>query len=339
MDALYFIGDSKIQIKEIPMPVPNDDEVLLKMKASGICGSDLKNYIEPQASKSIFSVPGHEPVGIVVEIGKNVANVEVGNRVMVHHYMGCLKCSMCRIGFTQMCPTVKEGYGGILDGGHQEYMKVKSYTCIPIPEKLDFLSAAACSCGTGTAFHAIKRLDMTAMDTIAIFGQGPVGLSATMFAAQLGIKVIAIDVMDYRLTLAKDLGADITINSTTNDPEYLIRDLTNGIGADCTLDATGIPNVRLQAVDSAKLWGKVCFVGEGNMTNFDVSQQIIHKQLTIIGSWTFSQSGLAEVANFVTEKNSPMSTLITHTFKLDRAQEAYNTFTSGASGKIIFSID
>ena len=160
-----------------------------------------------------------------------------------------------------------------------------------------------------------------------------------MFAAQLGIKVIAIDVMDYRLTLAKDLGADITINSTTNDPEYLIRDLTNGIGADCTLDATGIPNVRLQAVDSAKLWGKVCFVGEGNMTNFDVSQQIIHKQLTIIGSWTFSQSGLAEVANFVTEKNSPMSTLITHTFKLDRAQEAYNTFTSGASGKIIFSID
>ena len=246
---------------------------------------------------------------------------------------------MCRIGFTQMCPTVKEGYGGILDGGHQEYMKVKSYTCIPIPENLDFLSAAACSCGTGTAFHAIKRLDMTAMDTIAIFGQGPVGLSATMFAAQLGIKVIAIDVMDYRLTLAKDLGAAITINSTTNDPEYLIRDLTNGIGADCTLDATGIPNVRLQAVDSAKLWGKVCFVGEGNMTNFNVSQQIIHKQLTIIGSWTFSQSGLAEVANFVTEKNSPMSTLITHTFKLDRAQEAYNTFTSGASGKIIFSID
>jgi threonine dehydrogenase-like Zn-dependent dehydrogenase len=217
-------------------------------------------------------------------------------------------------------------------------MVVPAYTCIPIPDDLDFASSAACSCGTGTAFHALKRLNPTALDTIAIFGQGPVGLSATMFAAQMGCRVIAIDISSYRLQLAKELGAKETLNSSCLDPVEILREITSGEGADMTLDATGIPEVRIQAVESAKYWGKVCFVGEGNTTTFDVSPQIIHKQLTILGSWTFSQSGLAEVARFVVERESPMDRLITHTFDISRAQEAYDLFVSGETGKVILTM-
>ena len=305
-------------------------------------GCDLKNFRAPKSEKPEFSdlkVPGHEPVGVVAEVGPNVGGLSVGDRVMMHHYTGCLQCSMCLTGYTQMCLVAHEVYGSTEHGGHQEYMLVPAYTCIPMPEGLDFVSAAACSCGTGTAFHAVKRLNPTGLDTVAIFGQGPVGLSATMFAAQLGARVIAVDISQYRLNLARELGASEVIDSSSHDAEQIIRELTSGEGAECTLDATGIPEVRIQAVDSAKYWGKVCFVGEGNTTTFDVSAQIIHKQLTILGSWTFSQAGLSEVANFVIQRQSPMDKLITHTFQLKEAPKAYDTFISGETGKVILTMN
>jgi len=341
MKGLFFTGDSVVESIGIEKPSPGPGEVVLQMKASGICGSDLRYFRLPKSEKpniSELKVPGHEPVGIVAELGLSVEGLAIGDRVMMHHYTGCLKCAMCRIGYTQMCLVHHEVYGVTADGGHQEYMLVPAYTCIPIPDELGFAAAAACSCGTGTAFHAIKRLQPTGLETLAVFGQGPVGLSATMFAAQMGVRVIAVDISPYRLGLARKLGASEIIDSSRVDAEEAIRDLTGGEGADSTLDATGIPKVRIQAVDSARYWGKVCFVGEGNTTTFDVSQQIIHKQLTILGSWTFSQAGLSEVARFVTERNSPIDTLITHTFGLEHAQDAYDLFVSGESGKIILTM-
>ena len=342
MKGLFFTGDSVVEAINIEKLAPRSGEVLLQMKASGVCGSDLKNFRASQTEKpklSELKVPGHEPVGVIVELGSNVDRLSIGDRVMMHHYTGCLKCSMCLTGYTQMCLIGHEVYGSTEHGGHQEYMVVPAYTCIPMPEGLDFISAAACSCGTGTAFHAVKRLAPTGLGTIAIFGQGPVGLSATMFAAHIGARVIAVDISSYRLDLARELGASEVIDSSSENPEQVIRELTNGEGAEYTLDATGIPEVRIQAVNSAKYWGKVCFVGEGNTTTFDVSAQIIHKQLTILGSWTFSQSGLSEVANFVVQRTSPMDKLITHTYGLDEAQKAYDTFISGETGKVILTME
>ncbi len=342
MKALHFVGDSLAELKEFDKPSPGNGEVLLEMKASGICGSDLGNFKESKslkAERSSLIIPGHEPVGVIAELGGEVGNLSVGDRVIMHHYSGCLRCSMCRIGYTQMCLQHHEVYGYSADGGHQDYMVVPAYTCISMPDELDFAAAAACACGTGTAFQAIKRLNVIGSETVAIFGQGPVGLSATMFAAQMGARVIAIDVVDTRLNLAKELGAEEIINATKVDSETVIRELTSGEGADSTLDATGIPDVRLEAVDSAKYWGKVCFVGEGNTTTFDISKQIIHKQLTVLGSWTFSQAGLSDVARFVVERKSPMSKLITHTFNLDEAQCAYDLFVEGNTGKVVFVWD
>ena len=341
MKSLFFTGDSVVESIEIDKPSPGNNDVLLEMKASGICGSDLGNLRMSKSEKpdiSELKTPGHEPVGVVAELGSSVKGMSVGDRVMMHHYAGCLKCSMCRIGYTQMCLVHHEVYGATDHGGHREYMVVPDYTCLPIPEGLDFAAAAACSCGTGTAFHAVKRLSPSGLDTVAVFGQGPVGLSSTMFAAQMGARVIAIDISPYRLDLARELGAEETINSSGVDPVEIVRDLTSGEGADSTLDATGLPEVRIQAVESARYWGKVCFVGEGNTTTFDVSKQIIHKHLTIYGSWTFSQAGLSEVARFVVERNSPVDKLITHTFGLDEAQKAYDLFVSGRTGKVILTM-
>jgi 2-desacetyl-2-hydroxyethyl bacteriochlorophyllide A dehydrogenase len=338
MKGVVFVGDRQIDLREVPKPTPGPGEVVLAMKASGLCGSDLRPYRMPKAQRGnamALTVGGHEPCGVVAEVGPGVSTVRVGDRVMMHHYTGCGMCQMCRIGYTQMCMHHHEVYGFTQGGGHQDFLNVPASTCVMLPDALSFEEGAACACGTGTAFHALKRLGISAIDTIAIFGQGPVGLSATQFAATMGARVIAVDVIPERLELATQLGADLTINASTDPPVEAIRELTHGEGADATLDATGIPEVRLNAVDSARLWGKVCFVGEGNTTTFDVSPQIIHKQLTIYGSWTFSLSGLAEVANFVVERRVLLKDLITHRFTLDQAVEAYQLFDSGRTGKVM----
>jgi threonine dehydrogenase-like Zn-dependent dehydrogenase len=338
MRGVVFLGDRQVEIRELPEPKPGPGEVVLAMRASGLCGSDLRPYRTPKAQRgdpAKLAVGGHEPCGVVAEVGPGVSSVKVGDRVMMHHYTGCGICKMCRIGYTQMCVVHHEVYGFTQGGGHQDFLKVPASTCVPLPDELSFEEGAACACGTGTAFHALKRLHVSGIDTIAIFGQGPVGLSATQFAATMGARVIAVDVIPERLELASRLGADVTVDARSDPPVDTVRGLTHGEGADATLDATGIPEVRLNAVDSARLWGKVCFVGEGNTTTFDVSPQIIHKQLTIYGSWTFSLSGLAEVAQFVVERRVPLKELITHRFTLDRTAEAYRLFDSGRTGKVV----
>ena len=334
MRGVVFVGDRHIELRDLPEPEPGPGEVLLEMKASGLCGSDLRRYRGPAtALPEPLHVAGHEPCGVVAEVGPGVTSVNVGDRVMMHHYTGCNTCSMCRIGYTQMCLVHHEVYGSTADGGHQDYLLCPASTCVEMPDALPFDQGAAVACGTGTAFHAIKRLGITGADTVAIFGQGPVGVSATMFAKAMGARVIAVDVIPERLDLAGELGADVVVDAGSDNAEEVIRGLTNGEGADATLDATGIPDVRTNAVDSARYWGSVCFVGEGNLTTFDVSAQIIHKQLTIYGSWTFSLAGLAEAARFVVDRDVPLDRLITHRYSLAEAEEAYALFDTGRTGK------
>ena len=337
MRGVVFTGDRNLELRELGKPEPGPGDVVLKMMASGLCGSDLSRYRMPsdRLGSTLF-VAGHEPCGVVAEVGANVDSVKVGDRVMMHHYTGCNKCSMCRIGYTQMCLAHHEVYGSTADGGHQDYLLCPASTCVPLPDSLSFEEGAAVSCGTGTAFHAVKRLGISGVDTLAVFGQGPVGVSATMFGKAMGARVIAVDVIEERLALSAELGADVVIDASKDDAESIIRELTDGEGADATLDATGIPDVRINAVDSARYWGRVCFVGEGNTTTFDISAQIIHKQLTIYGSWTFSLAGLAEAANFVVNRNVPLNKLITHRYNLDQADEAYKLFDTGRTGKPVF---
>ena len=340
MRGVVFTGDRNLEVRELGKPEPGPGDVVLKMMASGLCGSDLTRYRMPaERLGPTFYVAGHEPCGVVAEVGSGVDSVKVGDRVMMHHYTGCNKCSMCRIGYTQMCLVQNTVYGSAADGGHQDYLLCPASTCAPMPDALSFEEGAAVACGTGTAFHAIKRLGISGVDTLAVFGQGPVGASATLFGKAMGARVIAVDVIPERLALSAELGADVVVDASKDDAESVIRELTDGEGADATLDATGIPDVRINAVDSARYWGRVCFVGEGNTTTFDVSAQIIHKQLTIYGSWTFSLAGLAEAANFVVNRDVPLKKLITHRYELGQADEAYKLFDTGRTGKPVFLWD
>jgi D-arabinose 1-dehydrogenase-like Zn-dependent alcohol dehydrogenase len=199
----------------------------------------------------------------------------VGQRIMVHHYKGCTVCEHCRSGWSQLCqeePVLV--YGNNAHGGHARYLKVPAFTLVPLHDELSFTAGAAISCGTGTAYGALRRLNISGNDTIALFGHGPVGLSATQLAAAMGARVIALDVSPERLERAKEFGAWETVNPRSNDPVGAIKDLTHG-GADFTLDTSSQPEGRIAAVRSAKVWGTVAFVGERNNVTIDVSPDML----------------------------------------------------------------
>jgi threonine dehydrogenase-like Zn-dependent dehydrogenase len=343
MKGVYFAGDREIEFRDFPDPEPGPREVIVQMKASGMCGSDLTPYRTPKSVRAQRppNVGGHEPCGVVVARGSAVTEDEapIGQRVMIYHYSGCERCRMCLIGYYQMCLKGSIVYGGSGNGGHAPYMKVYPYMLVPLLDELTFDEGASVSCGTGTAYMAVKRLAISGRDTLAIYGQGPVGLSATMLAKAMGARVIGVDVGQERLDLSRDFGADEVVDASEVDPVEAIRDLTHGEGAEATLDCTGNPTARANTVRSAQNWGRACFVGEGNNVELNPSPDIIHRQLTLYGSWTFNPIGQAECARFVVDRKVPLKKLLTHRFKLEEAAEAYTIFDTQTTGKGVFVFD
>jgi threonine dehydrogenase-like Zn-dependent dehydrogenase len=345
MKGVVFAGDRRVELREFPDPAPGPGEVVLGIKASGMCGSDLKFYRASGGAPSALGlggkggpvIAGHEPCGVVVAVGAGVPEKEAreGLRAMVHHYRGCGVCPQCRTGWMQLCDDgVTEVFGVTGHGAHARYMKCPARTLVPLPEEISFEAGAAISCGTGTAWGALHRLGLTGDQTIAIFGQGPVGLSATLLAAQMGARVIALDVGDERLGRAEQFGAAALINPVrTNDVVGAIKELTHGRGAHASLDASSSPQARAQAVRCVRTWGKACFVGEGDTVTLDVSNDLLRRQVTLIGSWTFSTVGQADCARYVADRGIDLDRLFTHRWSLDQAEEAYRVFDRQTDGK------
>jgi threonine dehydrogenase-like Zn-dependent dehydrogenase len=212
-------------------------------------------------------------------------------------------------------------------------MRVPIHTLVPLPDALSFVTGAAISCGTGTAYGALKRLNLQGGESIAIFGQGPVGLSATQLAVAMGARVIALDVSPERRRMAKEFGAAEVIDARSNNPVEAIRELTHGEGAHKTLDTSGAAEARAASVRAARTWGTACFVGERGQVTLDVSPDLLRRQITLVGSWTFSTQGQADCAEFVADHNVDVEKLFTHRWRLDQAEEAYRLFDTQTTGK------
>ena len=345
--GVVFHGERELELMQFPDPSPDPHEVVIEMKASGMCGSDLHQYRRPKGLSQTSGIPmrqghviaGHEPCGVVAAVGSAVGPQEacIGQRVMVHHYQGCTQCNHCRSGWQQLCQEVPvKVYGNNAHGGHANYLKVPANTLVNLPDELSFAAGAAIACGSGTAYSALRRMNLSGNDTIAIFGQGPVGLAATQYAKAMGARVIALDISQQRLDRAKEFGADAAVNPGSNDPVAAIKDLTHGRYADLTLDTSSNPDARLNAIRATKVWGTMCFVGEGGDVHIDVSPHLLRRQLTLVASWTFSNIIQAECARFSVERGIDVDRLFTHRWQLDQAEGAYQLFDKQVDGKGVF---
>ncbi len=338
MRGIVFLGDRKIERATFPDPTPGPGDVVIEIKASGMCGSDLKYYRRPTDPAAAPVIGGHEPCGIVAAVGTGVTgpHARVGARVMVHHYHGCTDCEHCRSGWTQMCKTVPvKMYGSTHHGAHAPYMKVPADTLVPLDDRLSFAAGAAIACGTGTAWGAIERLGLTGRDTIAIFGQGPVGLSATLLAKAQGARVIALDIDENRLAAAKAYGADFVINPRDGAAAETIRALTDGKGANMAMETAGVALAGREATRCVRPWGKVCLVGLGSEATISVAD-FLRTQITVMTSWTMSIQSQRACADFVIERGIDLESLFTDRWTLDQAEEAYLLFDRQTSGKGVF---
>jgi threonine dehydrogenase-like Zn-dependent dehydrogenase len=347
MKGIVFLGERQVELRDFPDPIPGPRDVILEIKASGMCGTDLGPYrakFKPGAVRTGVSrlsgpaIAGHEPCGVVVEVGSEVSEREarIGDRVMDHHYDGCGVCRHCRSGWTQMCLDGAVVFGSGDHGAHAKYMKVPAHTLVGLPEGLSFEAGAAISCGTGTAYGALKRLGLEGDETLVVFGQGPVGLSATQLGVAMGARVIAVDISPERRQMSLDKGAAVAIDPVAADPVQVIKDLTHGEGADKTLDATSSPDARRAAVQGTRAWGSACLVGIGGQVMLEVHPDLIRRQITLIGHWTFSKIGQADCARFVSDRKIDVDGLFTHKWKLEQADEAYRLFDQQKTGKGVF---
>ena len=338
MRGVVFNGNRQAEIKQFPDPQAGPGEAVVKVRASGLCGSDLHRY---RATEPTETISGHEPCGVVAELGSGApSGLAVGDRVIVHHYRGCGICEICALGYEQLCPEGNVVYGGGSGhGSNADYILVPSRTLVRLPDELSFEEGAAISCGTGTAWNGLKKMDPSGRDTVAIFGQGPVGLSGTLSAKAMGCRVIAVDVVQDRLALAAELGADDVINSRETNPVEAIRELTGGMGASAALETSGNAEAKSQILQALRPFGRCCYVGIGGPATINFTRDIIYKVITIYGSWTFSKSELIETARFMLETRAPLEKLITHRYELDQAVEAFQTFDTATTGKCVFVLD
>lgn len=354
MRGVVFRGGRKLDILEFEDPTPGPGEAVIEMKASGICGSDLHFYrnkpsdvIKSLGWKDLESrgidpdtafIAGHEPCGVIAAVGPGVdpRQFKVGDRVLVFHYAGCGFCDHCRTGWTQMCSDGATVYGVIGHGGHADYMKLPVTSLLHMPEEISYVAGATLSCGSGTAWGALTRLEISGRDTLAIFGLGPVGLSGALYASAMGIEVIGVDINADRLENSKAFGVSHTVDGSKVDPVEEIMKLTQGKGVTCAIDYAGGEIARAQAVRSTSKWGRIALVGNGGALNVDAPKDLINAQRTVIGSYTFSQLTLKNCAKFVADHGIELDRVFSDRWNIDQAVEAYQVADKQTGGKGVF---
>ncbi|MBV6760379.1 zinc-dependent alcohol dehydrogenase family protein [Rhodococcus opacus] len=340
MQGLVFEGDRRVALADFPDPSPGPGEVMVRVMASGLCGSDLHYYRAEGESIPAGNrcIGGHEPAGVVDSLGPGVggSRLAVGQRVMVHHYSGCGTCRSCRSGWTQMCTAGNvKVYGKNAHGAHAPYMVVPAACVLPLPDELSFCAGAAIGCGTGTGWGALERLGEVGGLDLVVFGQGPVGLSTTMLATARGARVIAVDPSASRLEQASKFGAADTVNPDAVDPVEAIRELTAGCGAAAAVETSGATVAASAALDALASWGRLCAVGLGGTIAFDV-RTFLSRQVTAMTSWSLSSVQQMACADFAARRNLPVDDLFSHHWSLDEAHRAYEEFDKQSAGKAAF---
>jgi propanol-preferring alcohol dehydrogenase len=306
------------------------------MKASGLCGSDLHLYRQTtQQRMGNDTIPGHEPSGVVKEIGPGVDTVQIGDRVSVYHYLGCGHCKHCLAGNIMWCLD-RRGYGGPIHGADADLLLTDARNCLLLPATFSFAAGALMACAAGTAFSSMSKLEVSGKDTIVIFGQGPVGLCGLLMAKAMGGRVIGVDPIAERRQLSLELGADEVIDPSDIVIADAIRDLTRGEGADLAFETSGSAGGQNGAVDSLRLGGKAVFVGFGSREKTLNPAQFIGKQLTLMGSFVIPIYMYWDLVSLIVERDIDLDKMVTHRFSLEQAPEAFALFDRGQTGKVIF---
>ena len=346
MTGAYLPGNSTAELRDVPVPEPGHGEVLLRMKASTICGSDIRCIYHEHLGKGPEGyqgvIAGHEPCGQIVKTGAGCRRFGVGDRVIVYHISGCGVCNDCRRGYMISCTSAqyRRAYGWQRDGGMADFLLAEEKDLIHLPGELSYADGAQVACGFGTVYEGLRKVGISGDDAVLITGLGPVGLATAALCRKLGAeRIIGIDVVAERMKLARDLGLcdEVLASGPSNVDE--VRGLTGGRGVERAVDCSANDAARATAIRATRKWGRIVFLGEGGRVEFNPSPDIIHDQKTIYGSWVTSTWLMEELVERLVRWNLHPADLVTHRFALGRVAEAYALMASGKCGKVAVCFD
>ncbi len=346
MKAAILPGNSTVELKEFDIPVPGYGEVLIKMKSSTICGSDIRCIYHEHLGKGPEGyqpgmIAGHEPCGVIVESGPGCRRFKNDDRVIVYHISGCGVCNDCRRGYMISCTSnYRRAYGWQRNGGMAEYLLAEEKDLVLLPDELSYSDGAQVACGFGTVYEGLEKIGICGNDDVLITGLGPVGLASAMLCRAMGAqKIYGIEVIDERLVIAKNTGLFDEIIKAGADNVQQIRDFTSGMGVEKSIDCSANNMARLTCIQAARKWGKIVFLGEGGTCEFQPSRDIIHDQKTIYGSWVTNIWRMEELVERLVRWQLKPESLITHRFELNEAAKAYALMASGKCGKVAVVFD
>jgi len=324
MKAAVWYGGKDIRIEEMPKPEIKDDAVLIRVKAAGICGSELHAYAGVSKRRVPPLIMGHEFAGEVEEVGKNAEGVEKGDRVVVEPIIRCETCEQCMSGRSNICSNMKL-IGLHLPGAFAEYVAVPAEKCYPMPNSLTFEEGSTTE-PLSVGIHAVNRASIKLGDTVAILGAGVIGLMTLQAAKLMGAgKLFVTDLMDYRLNLARKLGADMVINSKKEDPVKKILELTNMKGVDAVLEAVGIQATMQQAMSMVKKGGNITAIGMLARTMDLEMLDAVAKETEIRGSYGYTPSEFKSALNLIDAGRADVKSVITHVFSLSDIGKGFET--------------
>lgn len=346
MQGAVLPGDSTVKLREYPTPEPGHGEVLLRMKASTICGSDIRCIYHEHLGKGPEGyqgvIAGHEPCGQVVATGPGCRCFVDGNRVIVYHISGCGLCNDCRRGYMISCTSAKyrRAYGWQRDGGMADYLLAEEKDLVLLPEKLSYLDGAQVACSFGTVYEGLEKVGISGNDAVLVTGLGPIGLATAMLCKAMGAgQVIGIDVVDARLKLATNLGLCDTVLKAGPDNVDEVKQLTRDAGVERAVDCSANAEARSTAVRATRKWGRIVFLGEGGGVELQPSPDMIHDQKTLYGSWVTSIWKMEELVERLVRWDLHPEKLVTDRFALDEAADAYSLMASGECGKVAVCFD
>jgi D-arabinose 1-dehydrogenase-like Zn-dependent alcohol dehydrogenase len=337
MRALTYSGHRQVTIIEKPIPEPGSDQVIVQMKASGICGSDLHIYRRefPQAVYDRQLTAGHEPAGVITKVGSGVADWAVGDRVVVFFRRTCMKCEYCLSGHNNVCKDIRPGYGFAADGSHADYMLADASTLMRLPEDLSFRDGAILSCQGGTAYWPLVRMGISEGDIVGVSGLGPVGLLAARFSVTMGARVIGLDPSAERRALALEIGAEAVVDPSEGDLEKQMNEVCPG-GVDKLVEASGATPAHQAIHQVVRPLGTIALVGLGNPEFTTSLHHLTRWEYTVLGSTIYPMARWDEMCRFVLDKGIALDEVVGKDLELDKGAHGFELAAEAAMGKICF---
>ncbi len=318
MKAVRMVEVGKpLQMFDIPAPEVGEGEVLVRVRAAGICHSDAHYRSGKSPVRPLPMTLGHEIAGVVEQVGKNVTGHRVGDRVCIHYLLSCRDCYYCSTGNEQFC-VQGSMLGHYSNGGYAEYLAVPACNAMLLPDVIPFEQGAIMMCSSATSFHALRKARLKAGESVAVFGVGGLGISAIQLARAFGaLDVYAVDINAAKLALAEKYGA-IPVNARAGDPAEQIHQLTHGKGVDVALELIGLSQTMRQAVRCLAIMGRAVVAGISEQPlEIDTYRELLGKEAEVIGTNDHLLQELPLLIDLARRGKLDLSQAVTRTVPLD----------------------